>query len=212
MLDPPEAAAALTQAGCLLVQLDGMQFYLKNATASQLEALRLSRSRHLSVQAAKKALRASALLSELQLDLGSLPSGSASTQVCKAPDRTQDPAPVPHGNLAIVPFIKTVKPETEIPPSAGFTSRSLGRAVPHSLAAWYTAAWQRAVQALALLPLAFMYVALLYSALGFVYLAAHPELLVQAAFGLLDLIPNYAAFASEAMWSQLKIELAARFR
>ena len=211
MLDPPDAAVALTQAGFLWVQLDGTQFFLKEATPGQLDALKASRSRNLSVQAAKKALRASALLTELQLDLNTLPSAAGSESVRARPVSSPAALTSP-SNLAIVPFIKTVKPETEIPPSSDATFSLPRPRVSPALAAWYRNAWHRVTHAVAVIPLAFMYVALLYSMLGFAYLAAHPELLVQAAFSLLDLIPNYAAFASEAMWTQVKVELTARFR
>ena len=210
MIDPPDAAVAFTHAGLMWVQFEGHQFFLKDATSVQLDALRASRSRNLAVQAAKKALRASALLSELQLDLNALPLSTAPQQVPSLPsDKVQ--AKPPSGSLAIVPFIRTVKPETEIPPTSGLSAHPWP-SVPFSLSTWYRKAWSRGVRVFSLMPLALMYIALIYSVLGFAYLSAHPELLVQAAFGVLDLVPNYAAFATEAMWTQVKIELAARFR
>ncbi len=44
------------------------------------------------------------------------------------------------------------------------------------------------------------------------FLARNPELLVIGAFKMLDLVPQYASYASERMANQVAEEVRARFR
>ena len=53
---------------------------------------------------------------------------------------------------------------------------------------------------------------MLYFGIALLYLLAHPELWVKAVFMAGDALPNYMVYASEAMWSQARIELTARLR
>lgn len=62
------------------------------------------------------------------------------------------------------------------------------------------------------LPLALHALFILYVAMAGWHVAQHPELIVQFAFGILDLVPNYASYATERVTSQISIEVAKRFR
>ena len=214
MIDPHAAVQTLTHAALLWVPLDSSSCFLSDATPAQLDAIRASRSRNPTVQAAKKALRATALLEELKVDLDGLPSvGAAPAALRAAPAKAPAASPSDPASLAIVPFIKTVRPETVVDNAQAMHRPVHARfKLPASFPQLYRKAFERAVNIMAFLPLALVYVGLFYTLLGFAYLAAHPELLVRAAFSLLDAIPNYTAFATEQMWNQVKLEMADRFR
>ena len=56
-----------------------------------------------------------------------------------------------------------------------------------------------------------IYIGAVYLAFVLAYVTAKPELWVKTIFLLLDAVPNYFNYASEAMWTQFKGELALRF-
>ena len=82
--------------------------------------------------------------------------------------------------------------------------------LPRLLRARYGAAFRAILTFLLYVPLALLYISCLYTALGLGYLASHPNLLVTAAFDLLDAVPNCANFVAESMRHQLKLELGLR--
>ncbi len=62
------------------------------------------------------------------------------------------------------------------------------------------------------LPLALHALFVLYMAMAGWHVVQHPELIVQLAFGILDLVPNYASYGTERITSQISIEVAKLFR
>ena len=224
MIDPQEAAGILTHAGCTLVQLDGQSFYLMGATARQLESIKNSRARHPSIAAARKALRLGQLLTELKQDLDGLPHCSKPGAAAEEKDSHKSKPKVDDGDptkLALVPYVKTVPLDEAAeydddlkkkkPPAAAARALRNAAAFFAPYARLYGACLRLVVTALAYAPLITLYVGVLYFGFGLLYLLMHPALLVKAMFSLLDVVPNYANYAAESMWQQMKTELALRF-
>ncbi len=63
-----------------------------------------------------------------------------------------------------------------------------------------------------ILPLIVVYGFLTYVMLAAAYLAANPQLIVKASFGLFDLVPAYANFVLESMLAEVRAQLAERLR
>jgi hypothetical protein len=76
----------------------------------------------------------------------------------------------------------------------------------------YWAALRFVLRGAMLIPLILHIVLGIYFLLGVIHLARNPEVVVTITFGLLDLIPNYAAYAGERITAQVQIEIAKRFR
>ncbi len=102
-LDPPSAAAALTEAGLLVVPLKAGHSTAADLSAQQASELRRSSARRSSVlYAAKKYLLAQAALAELRDALDQLPA----SVVVQPPPQVATAAP----SLALVPVLPTSTP------------------------------------------------------------------------------------------------------
>ena len=74
----------------------------------------------------------------------------------------------------------------------------------------YVASLLRLVWLLSYLPLLLMYALQIYLALLVGYALSHPEIIIKAAFALIDAVPNYTNFVLNRLYEQLALEVEAR--
>ncbi len=124
------------------------------------------------------------------------------------------------GSLAIVPCVPVVKTVTRRGVAAMRTSKpAYGWPVWKFWSKAYVPGsdlfgfpFQVVFWCLRWVPAILAYTGLLYRLMGVGYVLQHPELFVRVFFGILDLVPSNASYASERMMSEFKGQLESRFR
>jgi hypothetical protein len=213
----------LTQAGMMTVVVPGGPVELNRASEEQLEYIRSTRSKSGTMAVARKALKAMGLIGELKIELE-----KAGMMSEAAPIRAQS-------ETQIVPFRALARPvvveaahvqqeaggkQTKVDepliggrPWAEIEVMTKGLLRQHRRAlAPYMWAGKLIKFLIWFFPLCMIYGGVFYGLCCIGYILAKPQIVVSMVFNLVDAIPNYASYASAAMFEQLKIELRERLR
>ena len=221
-MDPPAAAAALSEAGFLLAPLRTGHTLVAQLSATEAADLRRSSARIGSVlYAGKKYLAAQAALGELREALDRLPAQSPEQLPAAQPSASVSQA------LALIPLVPTLRPprtaltsrptflpETQLVPSYIAYRCRLGiRAYFEQPAARYIIFGYRTLGWLLwYLQLVVLAALLFFLTTAALHLLANPDELVPLGFSILDAVPSFVGYAGERVWNRTKIEARARWR
>lgn len=184
---------------------------MSDLTTEELTELKNGRSRHPLVCSAKRALKLSGELLEIEAQLDAHAPRQPGTQPIL------QGATAPASQLALVPVVRTANPTARLPGDASTplanivtqwyrdTARSpSGRALLHVMALiTWVLSWA---------PVGMIYLVLFYVLICVVYVLMHPGLLIVALFKMLDAMPQYANFVAESLVEQIKFEMRQRLR
>ena len=208
----------------LVTPAGGMK--LADTQEPELEWLRLSKGKTGNLNTGRKVLKLMSAIKELGDELTRTGQGSATNVQERV---TTDLVLPTTRDLALVPYtprrvlrpqsadtdvaFSCPRPSVPVQETSGGDwywqySKAVGTTLFELWAPWVAVA----LWVMRRLPGCIFVVTSLYVAFMVGYLVAHPELVVKGLFGLLDLVPQYASYATNQIANQFQIELAARLR
>jgi len=214
-----EARRVMNAASDLVLVTPAGGMKLRDLQEPELEWLRLSKGKSGNLSTGRKALKVMAGIRELGEDLARAGHGAAAAEAATPPAR----------DLALVPYTprRVVRPHSGDgeagAPRLGFSavvetapraewyweySKAVGMTMFELWGPWVAVA----LWVMRRLPGLVFLVVSVYTTFMVGYLVAHPELVVKGLFALLDLVPQYASYATGQIAQQFQIELAARLR
>lgn len=214
-MDPERARKLFEQAAAFSVQTSSGLSELYNMTPAQESFVKQSTKRSDSLTLAKKYLKASEAVEDLEKALSSFPGFEVAPP--PAPLRNNH---APHfvrgpGGGQIVPYLPVAPARFERAArrqELGLDWFNLNNAM-QAITSWKMWKWYWRVLKVLLIVLAlaplFILVAFTFQvAAAVLYLASHPELLIKASFGLARFFPTLASTAIGNMYDQYFLELA----
>ena len=222
IIDPGRGLDIITQLSLMPVPTPSGATTLFDATSEQLEHIKTSKGREPALAVARKTLK---LMTELEdLIKEATGKGLVGNKCVWRGNIKAETAGNVENKLAIVPYIRTVSPKETtgaVPAPTAAASDWHQRGAPLSWLKYlrdtntgkqYEAAFFRLTWLLSYLPLILIYSLQIYIALLVGYTLSHPEIVVKAAFALLDAVPNYTNFVTQRLYEQLVREVEARLR
>jgi len=230
-MDAVRAQAVIQAAGEIYVSTPGGPLPLCSFGPEEMEWLLKTTGQSQELKAARKAAKVMKDIVALDVQLkglSALRAGSSTILASRTAGTStaRTSTSVRSQQLALVPFIPAQSAFAAAGPAGSVEAerQNRQRAIKKNdgggpLPAWmhdtmmpYVKFWTRLSRVVVMLPFLFHAVLCLYLILGLVYLVKHPELLVVWGFRCLDLVPEYASYASTRIMEQLAIEVAQRFR
>ena len=224
-MDPPSAAAVLTEAALLRAPGPDGTVMLADASPAQEAFLKGAKSRDPLTTVAKRYFKAKDALIDLERALASVPSSEVKGLVAKKSAGCASTAPC----LALVPYVESI-------PDAQKHTLPITSPVSHVATAEQVAVeiYDRCrgfvvmysklpgVSPLLLLlriflklvlfaPVVLGYVTFFYAALLFLHLLRNPELIVKGLFSAADMLPNYVEYAASRIGAATWAEITKRF-
>jgi hypothetical protein len=224
-MDASHASNIVAAANSVTIRIDGARVPISSLTPAQLDLVRTCRARTGTWAFARRYLKAQEELRAVEKLQRSLPAASLldvqAPELEHAAEMSSPSAPL-RDSLALVPFIPTAPPNT--PVHASHSDHDLSAWLSHALHAylafcstsWAWTAYKVVLRCLwrlvLYIPLVAMWMLLCYFLLAVCFVLSHPEVLVSAAFKLLDSVPSYTKWVGERLFEQLSLELTDRLR
>ena len=208
-MDVNQTTDAIRAANDLIIPAPGGARRLRDLGETDLQWLAETRGKSPALVAGRRALKVKRLIDSLIEDLQRTGAAAPPQEPRFAPTAPR----VQQDQLSIVPFVSTQAPDPPLPrpplrrPAAFSLPPWVAELIaPYRKWLWLLITFLKWSPCLVHALLTFWLVMALW------YIASNPGVIVTGSFAVIDLVPNYMAFVSNAMYDQARIEVKTRLR